>query len=155
MSVAAEREIEIKLALASVAEGRRLLEAGGFRLLKARIFEDNTLFDTPDRRLRAAASLLRLRQAGDAVVLTYKGPATFEKHKSREELEIRLSDAGLAARILERLGFEPVFRYQKYRTEYEEPGAAGVVTVDETPIGVSSRVMTPVSPSSAYSVRYF
>ncbi len=135
MSVAEGREIEIKLALASAAEGRRWLEEGGFRLRKARVFEDNVLFDTPDRRLRAAASLLRLRQAGDTVRLTFKGPATYEKHKSREELEIQLSDAGLGARILERLGFEPVFRYQKYRTEYGEAGAAGVVTLDETPIG--------------------
>jgi len=135
MSAAGEREVEIKLALASAAEGRRMLEAGGFRLLKARVFEDNTLFDTPDRRLRAAASLLRLRQAGDAVMLTFKGPATYEKHKSREELELRLSDAVLDARLLARLGFEPVFRYQKYRTEYGEAGAEGVVTLDETPIG--------------------
>lgn len=135
MSAAGEREIEIKLALESAAEGRRRLEAGGFRPVKPRVFEDNLLFDTPERRLRAAGSLLRLRQAGDAAALTYKGPATFEKHKSREELEIQLSDALLAARLLERLGFEPVFRYQKYRTEYAERDGHGVVTLDETPIG--------------------
>jgi adenylate cyclase class 2 len=38
--------------------------------------------------------------------------------------------------ILRALGFEPTFRYEKYRTEYQRPHAStGVVTLDETPIG--------------------
>ena len=132
---ASGREIEIKLPLPDAAAGRRLLDAAGFRLLQSRVFEANTLFDSPDGRLRAAASLLRLRQAGPRVLLTFKGPATFQKHKSREELEIELSDATTAAQILARLGFLPVVRYEKYRTEYAEAGQPGLVTLDETPIG--------------------
>ena len=66
----------------------------------------------------------------------YKSPAAIGgRHKSREELEIEISDAGTALAILENLGFHRVFRYQKYRTEYSQPGARGVVTLDETPIG--------------------
>jgi len=38
--------------------------------------------------------------------------------------------------ILARLGFNPVFRYEKYRTEYEREPQQGIVTIDETPIGL-------------------
>jgi len=38
--------------------------------------------------------------------------------------------------IAGRLGFNAVFRYQKYRTEYKQPSRSGVATLDETPIGV-------------------
>ena len=37
--------------------------------------------------------------------------------------------------ILEHLGYQPVFRYEKYRTEYTRPDKAGLVMLDETPIG--------------------
>ena len=53
--------------------------------------------------------------------------------KVREELETTAGDAALLLRLLERLGLQVWFRYQKYREEY----ALGdvVLTVDETPIG--------------------
>ncbi|MBV8709904.1 MAG: hypothetical protein JO028_22160 [Acidobacteriaceae bacterium] len=37
--------------------------------------------------------------------------------------------------ILTSIGFQPSFRYEKYRTEFQADGAAGIVTLDETPIG--------------------
>jgi adenylate cyclase class 2 len=70
------------------------------------------------------------------VTLTYKGRPAVGRHKSREELELEVSAAPPMAAILDRLGFRPVFRYEKYRTEYRRPGSAGVATVDETPVGV-------------------
>ena len=48
------RETEIKLRLGGAAEGRRLLKQAGFRVARRRVFEDNTLFDTQDRKLRRA-----------------------------------------------------------------------------------------------------
>jgi adenylate cyclase class 2 len=39
------------------------------------------------------------------------------------------------AGIFCQLGYQPSFRYEKYRREYRHPGEPGVVTVDETPIG--------------------
>ena len=50
-------------------------------------------------------------------------------------MEVEVSDAATLRAIVERLGFRPVFQYQKYRTEYKQPGRAGVATLDETPIG--------------------
>jgi len=135
MSAPSGREVEVKLALADAGEGQRRLEAAGFSVVTPRLFEANVLFDTSDRRLGGGASLLRVRQAGQKTLLTFKGPATSDKHKVREELETELSSAQAAAAILERLGFHPVFRYEKYRTEYAAAGQPGVVSLDETPIG--------------------
>lgn len=135
MSAPSPREVEIKLLLDDAAEARRRLEAAGFRVAKPRVFEANVLFDTPEGRLRAADSLLRVRLAGRQALLTFKGPASHGRHKMREELEVLLSDAQAAALILDRLGFQPVFRYEKYRTEYAAPGEAGMACLDETPIG--------------------
>lgn len=135
MSKDSSREIEVKLRVASVAEGARLLRGAGFQLAKRRVFEANTLFDTAGRALRRGGSLLRIREAGRRNILTFKGPAQPGRHKDREELELEVEDARRLAEVLGRLGFRPLFRYEKYRTEYSRPGEAGVATVDETPIG--------------------
>jgi len=127
-------EVEIKLAVPEAAAARRLLRAKGFRVIKPRVFESNDVFDTPDLRLRASASLLRIRTVKRAVTLTFKGPPQSSKHKSREELEVTASGAQTLESIFARLGFQRVFRYEKYRTEFQR-GRTGLVTLDETPIG--------------------
>ena len=129
-------ETEIKLPVKDIASAKRMLSRAGFRVYKRRVFEDNTVFDTPRLTLRKSATLLRLRQVGAKAILTFKGRPIQSKHKSREELEVEVSDAETMRTIAERLGFQPVFRYQKFRTEYKQPSRAGVATLDETPIGV-------------------
>jgi len=134
--VRSHRETEIKLRVASAREARGLLKTAGFSACRRRVIEDNVILDTPDLQVRKQGSVLRVRTAGGNATLTYKGPGAIGgRHKSREELEIAISDAATVLAILERLGFRPVFRYQKYRTEYCQPGARGVVMLDETPIG--------------------
>jgi adenylate cyclase, class 2 len=128
-------ETEIKLRLESAAQGKLLLKRAGFRLHKRRALEENTLFDTAKGTLRRAGTALRIRQTRGQAILTYKGPVRPGKHKSREELEIEIGDATLGARILARLGFEPVFHYQKFRSEYVAPDAVGIISLDETPAG--------------------
>jgi adenylate cyclase class 2 len=128
-------EVEIKIRLALPAVVTVHLDRMGFAVTKPRIFEANTIYDRSDDGLRASGRLLRLREVGDSTVLTFKGPASRGKHKSREELETTLGDARTAALILDRLGFSATFRYEKFRTEYEREGEHGVVTVDETPVG--------------------
>jgi adenylate cyclase class 2 len=130
-------EIEIKLAVADAAAARAMLRRAGFHVSRRKVFESNTVFDTPRRSLRAAGALLRVRSAGRRATLTYKGPAdAASRYKSREELEVELPDASAIAAIVERLGFAPVFRYEKYRTEYRQTGGGGIAMLDETPIGV-------------------
>jgi adenylate cyclase class 2 len=127
--------VEVKLAVASAAAARRLLRAKGFRVVKPRVFEANDVFDTEDLRLRKHEQLLRVREVKRKAKLTYKGPPEASKHKSREELEVDVSDGTHFSAILERLGYRRVFRYEKYRTEFQR-GRSGVATLDETPIGV-------------------
>jgi adenylate cyclase class 2 len=128
-------EIEIKLRIDSVAAARRLLRQRGFSIVTPRVLEINTIFDTAAGTLRSGRKLLRLRQARHRHTLTFKGPTNSSRFKSREELESDFSDPASMRRILERLGYAPVFRYEKYRTEYAGPDAAGAVMLDETPIG--------------------
>ena len=80
--------------------------------------------------------LLRLRQAGTESILTWKGSYVAGPHKTRPELETSVGSLSTLEQILHALGYDPSFRYEKYRTEYQQPGApAGTVTLDETPIG--------------------
>ncbi|MGO9228754.1 MAG: class IV adenylate cyclase [Bryobacteraceae bacterium] len=130
------QEIEIKLAVPDVASARRLLRNAGFRVSRRRVFEANTVFDTADRRLRQADLLLRARETASRDTFTFKGAPIAGRHKTREELEITVSSAATCGAILQRLGYEATFRYEKYRTEFRLPGTFGVATLDETPIGI-------------------
>jgi adenylate cyclase class 2 len=130
------QETEIKLAAPDVAAARRLLRKAGFRVARRRLFEANTVFDTAERGLRQANLLLRVRETPGADTFTFKGAPLAAKYKTREELEVTLSSAVTCGLILQRLGYQPAFRYEKYRTEFRLPGTSGVATLDETPIGV-------------------
>jgi adenylate cyclase, class 2 len=135
MSTEAPIETEIKLAVQDPTSAAALLVRHGFTIRKERVFESNVIFDTASRDLRSAGCALRVRTAGSAAILTFKGPAERTRHKSREEIETELGDAAAASRILGHLGYHPAFRYEKYRTEFARTGDPGLVTLDETPIG--------------------
>lgn len=61
------------------------------------------------------------------------------KYKVREELELEISDGGMLTKILEALGLDGWFRYEKYRTTYQFGKAAWakglLIELDETPVG--------------------
>jgi adenylate cyclase class 2 len=127
-------ETEIKLRIADVAATRAALRRAGAELVGKRHFEDNVLFDDPAGTLRAAGTVLRLRTIPHRAVLTFKGPRELEEGvKSREERETVVADPAALRVILERLGFRPVFRYQKHRETWRLRGQT--VEVDETPVG--------------------
>jgi adenylate cyclase, class 2 len=129
------RETEIKLPVASADEALRKLNAAGFQVSKPRALEKNTAYDTPQAELRRSSRLLRLREFGQDYTVTYKGPPTVDKHKSREEIETEVSSPEALRAIFERLGYAPSFRYEKFRTEFNS-AEQGTATLDETPIGV-------------------
>jgi adenylate cyclase class 2 len=140
---ASHQETEIKLPLRDAESGRALLARAGFHISRPRVFESNLVFDTAQGRLRAARCLLRLREAGGAAVLTYKGPSAASRHKVREEIEVSVSAPDGMRAILERLGYAPAWRYDKFRTEYARAGASGRAYLDETPIGVHLELEGP------------
>jgi adenylate cyclase class 2 len=79
------------------------------------------------------APLRGAKRAAEKIGKKHRGPA----YKIREEHEIRVSDHEGVSRIIERLGFRPCFRYEKFRTTYRLPGIRNLkVEVDETPIGL-------------------
>ena len=128
-------EVEIKLPVADLPAVLRRIRAAGFEETHARSFESNVLYDTADHALRRNQQALRVREYRGQTALTLKGKPVPGRHKQREELETTVGSAAVLDAILDRLGYKPVFRYEKYRHIYSREGEAGVITVDETPIG--------------------
>lgn len=130
-------ETEVKIAI----DGRRAdveakIRAAGFHRSADRVFEANVLYDDSARTLRSRGFVLRLRQAGARAIITFKGAGEPGPYKTREEIETSVDSFHQMQTILSRLGFAPVFRYEKYRTEYQSMASdIAVLTVDETPIG--------------------
>ena len=127
-------EVEIKFRIADLESLTSTLKSAGFHLITPRTHEMNTLYDLPGRTLRARGALLRLRQYGEKWTLTYKDKGSNGgKHKSRPEIESQVQNGPAMDQILRALGFEPVFSYEKFRTEWTDQQEH--VVVDETPIG--------------------
>ena len=128
---------EIKLAVASAPAMRRRLRALGFHPLGPRQQERNTVWDTRKRLLKKRGCLLRLRTVGRRGWITFKGPRQRQQgFKVRTEWEAEVAPAANAEKILQALGYQPVFRYKKFRTTYTQQGRrGGEALLDETPIG--------------------
>lgn len=130
-------ETEVKIPIRqSPVDARRLIESHGYVLIAPRTLEADRLFDRGDSELKSADQLLRLRRSGSVSTVTYKGPANRQRYKSREEIEFDVSDPAAFELVLDRLGYTPRFRYEKFRTKFSSPAETGIVTIDETPIGV-------------------
>jgi len=128
-------EVEVKFLTADLAGFRQRLLAAGAVLQGERVFERNVVFDTPDKHLLHSGKLLRLRQ-DKAVRVTFKGEvaeASQSEAKVREELEINVSDFETTAVIFQRLGFNPVLVYEKYRETFSLDNVE--VVLDEMPYG--------------------
>lgn len=129
-------ESEIKLRMPGPGPAREAVARLGATLSRPRHFEDNLLLDDAGGGLMATGRTLRLRRTDAGGVLTFKGPRRDrEGVKSREEIEAELpaAEADALLAVLRKVGFAPVFRYQKYRETYRY-GEVEIV-VDETPIG--------------------
>jgi len=145
-------EIELKFPVVSLGDLERRLAELGFRLDTPRTFESNTLYDTPERKLKNNGELLRIREYGERHIVTHKrhpdDEDTASPYKVRIETESEVSDGVALAEIFTRLGYAPAFRYEKWRSEYSHPaqmrsGVSGHVVIDETPIGVYAELEGP------------
>ena len=135
-------EIEVKFLIVDLAAMRQRLMALGATLKTPRTYEDNWLFDTPDERLTRQGRLLRLRR-DHRNLITYKEPPTHPDpdFKVRHEYEIEVSDFAQAHTILEKLGFTPSRRYEKYRETFTYQGAE--IVLDEVPVGIFMEIEAP------------
>ncbi|HEY1936976.1 MAG TPA: class IV adenylate cyclase [Candidatus Angelobacter sp.] len=138
-----DREVEIKFRIDGIDALTASLKAAGFQIVTPRTHEMNTLYDQAGGKLRRRGALLRLREYGPKWTLTYKdksGPQS-GRHKSRREIETQLENGGAMEAIVEALGFNPTFRYEKFRTEWTDN--QGHVVIDETPIGSFGEIEGP------------
>lgn len=130
-------ETEVKFRVGDAEELGRRLGLDGFRCVTPRAFESNTLYDTPDRRMRARTEILRIRSYAGRTVLTHKRPPEDgpgeDRHKHRIETETEVADGAALAEVFHSLGLMPAFRYEKWRSEWSD--GEGHCVVDETPIG--------------------
>jgi adenylate cyclase class 2 len=131
-------EVEIKFRISDPHSLTRALRQKGFRLKTRRTHEMNTLYDLPGQALRRKGELLRLRKYGSEWILTHKGKGKAGRHKSRVETEVHLEDGEQMGVILRHLGYQPSFRYEKFRAEWSD--GTGHVVIDETPIGILGEI---------------
>lgn len=107
-------EIEIKAPCSDLGALEAKLKASGARDF-GRLYQKDIYYAHPDRDFGRTDEALRLRVENDLTLVTYKGPKLDQGSKTREELEVSLGNAETFAKILEKLGFEPVMRVSKQR----------------------------------------
>ncbi|HLH09471.1 MAG TPA: class IV adenylate cyclase [Terriglobales bacterium] len=125
-------EVEIKFRIKDLSQVQERLKQAGFREETSRTHEMNTLYDR-DSVLRNHGQLLRLRKYGEKWTLTHKSKGVNARHKTRQELETKVADGEHMDQIIRALGYQPSFRYEKFRSEWSD--GQGHVVLDETPIG--------------------
>ncbi|HXE62308.1 MAG TPA: class IV adenylate cyclase [Bryobacteraceae bacterium] len=149
-------EIEVKIAVTSVARARRILRDGKFHVEGTRAFERNLVLDNARGNLKRKGLLLRLRTTGQPrkpgeALCTFKGPARESRthHKVRIEREFMAGDGDECLAVFAGIGFHPAFRYEKFRTKFSRRGRGagkqGHIVLDETPMGVFLELEGPAA----------
>jgi adenylate cyclase, class 2 len=117
-------EVEAKLRLRDRAALELRLRALGARAGPPQ-WQEDTFFRHPQRDFAATDEALRLRRAGGALELTYKGPkAPGAGPKARVEHAVGVAADPTA--LLAGLGFTPAAQVAKERTPYELGGGVHV-----------------------------
>jgi len=131
-------ETEIKFRVADQSALAAKLSSIGFQRITERSFESNVLYDTAERSLRSRRELVRIRNYAGRWLLTHKRVPDSgigeDRHKHRLETETELSDGPALADVFLSIGLVPVFRYEKWRSEWSD--GEGHCVVDETPLGI-------------------
>ena len=151
-------EIELKFPVEDPEALQARLPHLGFQLQTPRTFEHNTLYDTPDRDLRARRQVLRIRQYGGVCTVTHKRqpdpqagePMDTTRYKIRIETETTVAECDAMAEIFKQLGYVRVFEYEKYRSEWSAAAEHGSemmahLVIDETPVGNYAELEGPTA----------
>lgn len=127
-------EIEVKVRTSDLKKIQKKLLSLGAKLYKPRYFEENTLYDFPEKKLTNRNQALRLRSWGKKNILTYKGELQkSRKFKIRNEYETEVKNKKQMQKILSSLNLKQIFSYQKYRTEFRTKKLK--IYLDETKAG--------------------
>ncbi len=132
-------EIEVKCLIDDLAAMRQRLVALGATCTTPRTYEENLLFDTPDAQLRHQGCLLRLRRDRR----NHKEPPAHHDldFKIMHEYEVEVSDFAQMQTILEKLGFTPALRLEKYRETLTYQRVE--IVLDEVPFGTFMEIEGP------------
>ena len=103
-------EVEIKFPAPNIVEFEQQLQASRAAFLIER-HESDEYFNAPDRDFGQTDEALRIRQVGETVKLTYKGPKRDALTKTRTEIEVALAGSGQGAEALAH-----ILRSLKYRS---------------------------------------
>lgn len=119
-------EVEIKASLAGLSVASLLERAGMLEFrATAQLKETDTYFNGNDRDFRSTDEAFRLRRVRalpdgrEVSLLTYKGPKMDQISHTRTEYETAVADGETAQKLLEALGYRPLFTVDKLRREYQ------------------------------------
>ena len=128
------RELEVKFAVRSVEDVLPRIHSLEAVCEQPTQFESNIRWDDHEGTLTNNHQVLRLRNNGGTAVLTYKAENKNDKRLAdREEIETVVTNYENTRLILERLGYQIVFIYEKYRSIYRLNDTG--IFADHTPIG--------------------
>ncbi len=130
-------EIEAKFIVDRLVDFRQKVIDHGGRVIIPRGLERNLRFDDPEGELTASHQVLRLR-ADHRATLSYKRSQSPEV---REEIELEIDDSHAAEALLEALGYQVFFIYEKYRETFTLGSVR--VMLDELPYGCFVEIEGP------------
>lgn len=119
-----EIEIKAKYTNCSQKELEEYLTAHHY-VRHHRIIQEDLYYNHPTRNFRITDEALRIRTEGQedgssTCCITYKGANRSHTGQNRSEIETTIADSVKACQILEALGFTPVARVHKDRTEFRK-----------------------------------
>lgn len=110
-------EIEVKAYCDDLNHVEEILKEKGAQFIEE-VTEIDTYYSHPVRDFAETDEALRIRLCGEKSYITYKGPKIDALSKTREEIEIEVTDADAAKQLLVILGFHPVAEVKKVRRLY-------------------------------------
>jgi adenylate cyclase class 2 len=150
MTNEAQLEVEIRYALgdSSVDDWHQRLARAGFTLHDM-VNQHDTYFTSLHKDFIATEECLRIRDSGEAIVLTWKPPSTAEMQASpifwKEEVDLDVTtQSEIARRLLDALDFIEYVQVEKERRVYRRGTVeAGLDLVTQVGLFIELEIKTP------------
>jgi len=110
-------EVEVKVRADLEKIERKLFDTGA--RFEGEFYEEDLYFNSPFRDFSLSDEALRIRFQEKKGLFAYKGPKLDPISKSREEIEVEVSDPSKLRRILLKLGFKEAGWVKKRRKKFE------------------------------------
>lgn len=114
-------EVEVKAKVKNFSDIKEKLSEMGALKIKDE-YQSDTYFNAPDRDFGVTDEALRIREipenSGKRFILTYKGAKMDDLSKTRQEIEVDITDSENMAYILVNLGFKKAAVVTKDRAIY-------------------------------------